>query len=162
MNPFRPRKLRIVESGWANYTGTFGNVDFLDGISVDPVPWREQQRLGGLIRMESAEEEDEQAEIGPAAELIRNRDLSTDDPIVAGADVIVRIGDEDRLAAANHTREELEDLADKRGLAGLREVAVGWGVIGRSIPDLITKILQAQGVEPRDDEPAMKPATLDA
>ena len=67
INPFRPRKLKIVEPGWAGFNGTFGNIEFLDGVSAYPVPWPEQQRLGGIIRMESAEIEEVDIQIGPAA-----------------------------------------------------------------------------------------------
>ena len=67
INPFRPRRLRIVERGWETYTGSFGTVEFVEAVSVDPVPWLEQQRLGGLIHMVSAETEEDAAQVGPSA-----------------------------------------------------------------------------------------------
>lgn len=44
-----------------------------------------------------------------------------------------------------YTQEQLEKIADKTGLKGLREVGEKVGAKGKSIPDLIERILKAQG-----------------
>lgn len=144
INPFRPRRLKIVEAGWAGYNGTFGNVEFLDGVSVHPVPWLEQQRLGGIIRMESAEESEDAAQVGPAAELVRARGMSADEDRAKGNDTVVIIDGEAKLTGAYFTRDELEKVADDKGITGLRTIAVTVGAKGRSINELINEILERQ------------------
>jgi hypothetical protein len=145
INPFKPRRIRIEEPGWAGFTGHFGTVEFLDGVSVDPVPWIEQQRLAGLIRFASAEDGEDGAQLGPSAELSRNRDRGADDPMVARVEQMIIAPDgEARLVASTVTREELEAVADAKGITGLREIAKGWNVKGRSVNELINEILEAQ------------------
>jgi hypothetical protein len=143
-NPFKPRRLKIVEPGWATYCGHFGTVLFEDGVSVDPVTWQEQARLGSLVRMESAEESESGSEVGPAVELLRGRDLTSDDARVQGSGSVVVVEGVERIATSLYSRQELEGIADKKGIAGLRDIATGWGVIGRSINQLIDNILNAQ------------------
>lgn len=145
MNPFRPRRIKITEPNFLNMSGYFGTIEFADGVSVDPVPWQEQQRLGGLIRFVSAEDDESEAQIGPAAELIRNRNMGADDERAQGVDRGVMGADGAvRLAGEFYTRDQLEEIADKKGIAGLRDVARAWGVKGRSINEMITEILTAQ------------------
>lgn len=43
-----------------------------------------------------------------------------------------------------YTREQLEQIADEKGMAGLRRVADEFGIKGKSIPGLIEAILQKQ------------------
>lgn len=144
VNPFKSRRIRIVEAGWETYTGFFGTAEFVDAVSVHPIAWVEQQRLGGIIRMESFEEDEVDTQIGPSAELLRNRELTTEDARVQGADRAIEINGETRLASTIYTREELEEIADRKGINGLRDIGSGWGVIGRSINELIGRILNAQ------------------
>ena len=154
-NSFRPRRVRLVESGWEGFTGVFGITEFKDGLSVLLISHVEQQRLGALIRIKSAEEEEENAEIGPGAECIRSKAITADDELLVAVDRVVQVGGEIRLVATTFTREELEEIADKKGLQGLREVAIQHpGVKGRSITDLITGILDASS---RPTEPSLPP-----
>jgi hypothetical protein len=145
VNPFRPRRIRIIESGWEGFTGDFGVTAFVAGVSVDLVPWIEQQRLGGLLRIESAESDEIEAQLGPSAELVRGRALAADDERVAAVNTgVAGVNGEMRLAIERFTREDLEDIADRKGINGLRDVAKAWGVKGRSIAELIHEILEAQ------------------
>ena len=43
-----------------------------------------------------------------------------------------------------YTREQLEQVADEKGMAGLRRIADEFGLKGKSIPGLIEAILQKQ------------------
>lgn len=155
MNPFRPRRIRIIEPGFENMTGYFGTVDFENGVSKDQVPWQEQQRLGGLVRFVSAEEDEAETEIGPAAELLRIRDVPADDPRALAADsAVITATGETRLAGEFYSREDLEGIADTKGIAGLRDIAKRWAITGRSITDLVNGILKAQGGEKEPEVPA--------
>lgn len=157
MNPFRPRRVRLAEPGWAGYNGFVGTVLFENGISVDLVSFREQQILGGIMRLESADENETGTQLGPAAELLRSRDIDADHERVAATAQGVPVGEhgEIRLAVERYTREELEEIADRRGITGLRDIAAPYGVKGRSITELINEILQAQNA---GDPPLVAPA----
>jgi hypothetical protein len=147
LNPFRARRVRIAQAGWGGYTGHFGTVEFLDGASVEPVSWPEQQRLGGLVlivSMETGGGEDD-AQIGPSAELVRTRGVPHSDALMAGIDVVVAAPDGSlKMASEMLNRDELEAVADRKGIAGLRDIAVAWKVRGRSINEMINAILEAQ------------------
>jgi hypothetical protein len=57
--------------------------------------------------------------------------------------------DEKKIETAKvWTREELEVVADAKGIAGLREIADPLNVKSNAIPSLIDKIIQAQSPEP--------------
>ena len=146
MNPFRPRRVRLAEPGWATYSGHVGTALFEAGVSVEPISFREQQIIGGIIRIESLDDGEEGTQIGPAAELVRSRQIDADHERVAAADTGVAAGShgEMRLVAERYTREELEALADRRGITGLREIAAPYNIKGRSINELIGEILEAQ------------------
>lgn len=162
-NVFRPRRIRIAQDGWGGYTGDFGQVAFKDGVSVDLVPWLEQQRLGGLIMIESAEEDEVGTQVSPSAELLRNRDRPFDESVLAAVEAIVTTpAGEVRVAGSLHTREELEAIADRKGLAGLRDVAKAWGVKGRGIAELIRDILEAQSKASPPAAPAAPEVTGEA
>ena len=47
-------KIRILDKGFANLTGLFGNVEFVDGVSVEEVSKAEAARLGTIISIEDA------------------------------------------------------------------------------------------------------------
>lgn len=145
LNPFRSRLVKITEPGWTNYTGVFGNIEFANGISTLPVAWLEQQRLGAIVRMESCEEGEGSVQLGPSAEILRTRAMNSDHDRVKGVDKVVVINGEAKLTAANFSREELEEIADKEGLAGLRKIGTPLGAKGRSINELIAEILERQG-----------------
>lgn len=136
---FKPRRLKIVEPGWEGYSDMFGLVLFKDGVSVEPVGWREASLIGGLVRIEDANEADFQ--INSGAEYNRVKDRTTDSPVVSAVDRGTHVVDE---AHARYTRKQLEELADEKGLAGVREVARLWGRTGRSINECIDAVLTAQ------------------
>ncbi|EPE2648731.1 hypothetical protein KW516_19120 [Vibrio fluvialis] len=46
--------------------------------------------------------------------------------------------------SGEYTREQLEAIADKRGLKGLREIGDKLSIKGKSIPELIERILKGQ------------------
>lgn len=143
-NIHRPRRLRLIEAGWEGFSDFFGTVQFKDGVSVEPVAWVEQQRLGGMIRMVSAEDGENDAGVGPAEDLTRGRDRLHTPELVDAGKTIIQANGVITVAGALMTRQELEAVADAKGLAGLRDVAKPWGVTDRSVIGLINAILRAQ------------------
>jgi len=129
-------KIKIIEPGWAGFTGDFGMVEFADGVSVDDVSKVQAAALAGLIAIETLEGANPSAsqilldahhtsgKVEPA------RTFVPDTPAVVEAKV--------------WTAEELATLADKGGIKAIREVAEPMGLKDNSINDLMAKILAAQ------------------
>ncbi|MCG5512853.1 hypothetical protein [Ectothiorhodospira shaposhnikovii] len=145
-------KLRIVEPGWEFYTGPFSGVMFLNGVSTRDVTKFEEDRIAASVRVVS---EDGQA-VGAANDIIRGKDLRAEVvPESARADaesekVTVEAVQEPPVAKKVSddkvwTQEELESVADSRGIAGLREIGEPLGVRSKSIKELIDGIIKAQG-----------------
>ena len=136
---FRPRRVRIVEPGLVGSTGFIGYTEFKDGVSVAPVTWREAQLLGSSFRIEDADEPGYL--ISPVAETERTRERPADDPVCKLVDEGKHMVGETQV---RHTREQLEEIADKKGLSGVRDIARIWGRTGRSIVECVNAVLDAQ------------------
>lgn len=147
------KRIKIVEAGWENYTSEMCGVQFVDGVSVAPVPRHQADRVGGIIKVVEVDEEGEGAPVGQASRMVGGLTIAA--PIVDGMrqPSMEEIEAERKLMAQRsgsrpasvfYTREALEEIADHKGLKGLREVAAPWDVRDRSIPSLIKEILAAQ------------------
>jgi hypothetical protein len=138
------QRVRIVEKGWAGYTGMLGSVEFKDGISVEAPNSKELSQIGSIVRIETCDS-DEQA---GAAAVLQN---SLHTPAPSNVTLPKPQANDDQVGAqsesqpaAKRTREQLEQIADAKGIAGLREIADPMGVKGRGIAELIAEILAAQ------------------
>lgn len=144
-------KIRIDEVGYENYTGQLGMVDFVDGVSVNEVSQSELNRMAVVIRVVNVESEEQ---VGSLVDMQKNNDytfpveevlVNIPEPEQAPADS--QAPADDTAGKAIYSREQLEALADKEGIAGLREVAETFGVKGTSIVGLIQEILDAQALK---------------
>lgn len=134
------QRLRITEPGMTTYDGPFGGVMFTQGLSDDIVDARTAFRLGSIVRVEQV---DSGTQAGAAAELKRSHTDAA--PVVE--ELPTGVPAEAAPAAPQrprYTREDLEGVADKDGIAGLRAIAEPLGVRGRGIAELIGEILAAQ------------------
>jgi len=129
-------KLRLVEPGWEGYTGNFGGVEFVDGLSLDDLSNREAITLGNIVRCELEDG------TNPSASQ-DNLDRKCVEMVVR-ADMAGVAGAVEGKPNAK-SREELEAIANKGGIKGLREIGDPLGVKAASIADLITAIIDAQG-----------------
>jgi hypothetical protein len=148
------KHLKIVAAGWAGYTGQIGLVEFVDGVSTDPVPQRLADQVSANIECVELEDDGSETQANPAARLIGGATISA----VALVE-LERASDEELAAEAKreaekakrppverlYTQKELEAIADKDGIKALRPIGKSWNVKGRSIPELIRDILAAQG-----------------
>ena len=146
-------KLRLTEPGFATYTGQMGVVDFVDGLSIGDVLTIDGIRISAAI---GAEWED-----GSAS--------NVGEMYLSAMDVPAHVGTQDFKPVAapepeperpikgsldlappaeQYTRESLAAVADKSGIAGLREIADKLGIKGMSINGLIDSILKTpQGIK---------------
>lgn len=137
------QRLKIVERGWAGYSGPFGGVEFKNGLSVGLVDEVTATRLGSIIRLERVDTGDQAGSAANHARAYKvEAPIVTPIPETDGATVQTPVPAAPPAPA--YTREELEKIADKDGIAGLRDIAAKFGVKGRGIVELIDEIMAKQ------------------
>ncbi len=140
----KPQKIRITQAGWANFTDTMCGVEFVDGLSVYPVPHNLILTLGSLFSIEGVDEQ-EQVGMGAHVKASRTTKAKVVPALADSTPESVGISTDAVAPVKKFTREELETIADEHGIAGLREIADGFKVKGRGIMELIAEITKAQG-----------------
>lgn len=138
-------KLRLTAPGWQTYTGQMGVIFFENGLSVADVLPVDAVRVAGVIGAEW--EDGRPANVSQiyldnlqteAAVMQDNRQPEA--PVVESSKVAQVTTPE-----VTYTEEQLAEIADKQGIAGLREIADPLGVKGNSIAGLIASILKTAG-----------------
>jgi hypothetical protein len=136
----------LLDAGWKDLTGPFGSIEFVKGRSVENLSKMEAARLGAICPIET----DEGINPSAAQEMITLR--SQDAVVKPQTELLVRSPAKEKPAeivipaasvAASITREQLEAVADKSGITGLREVAADYDVKGTSISGIIDKVLDS-------------------
>lgn len=153
-------KVKIVEAGYQGYTGFLGSFEFEDAVSVCDLAPRDINRLSVNISIVNAEDN---SAIGTLSDFEENLRASfpIETPESSGVK-FASVGDvietddaspvPDTVTASEiveptkYTRVNLEALADKEGIAGLRTIADTFGVKGTSITGLIEQIINAQAL----------------
>ena len=144
-------KIKLIEPGYEGFSGMFGTVAFEDGVSVNHVSHAEINLLASIVKVVDFESE---AEVGNLATEAASWDKTADviyyptlADIEAGRTSPETNSPIQESQVANvklHTKESLEEIADKKGVAGLREIADPLGIKATSITKLIEKILASQ------------------
>jgi hypothetical protein len=147
-------RIKITEPGWAGFSDWLGAVQFKDGISVRELIPAELNNISSSLRVERYVEGEEGSQVGLAVNAVTIRDIYVepepqckvyDQPIpLAGGNPNTR--GEMPCKPPIMTDEQLEKIADEKGIAGLREIATQWGVKGRAIGDLLISIRRAMQV----------------
>ena len=138
-------KVRIDEVGYENYTGQLGMLVFENGVSISDVSENELNRMSVVVRLIDAENVEKQ--VGSLVDY--NKNIETKFPTEKSyaterEAAMVNVGDDiPTTVATEYSKEQLEALADKEGINGLREVATPLNVKGTSIGGLIENILNA-------------------
>jgi len=140
--------ITLKEPGFENFSGLFGTVLFEGGRSVESLSNMEAARFGAITRCET----DDGSNPSPAqtdldrreerASVERSTDHVSSDELKAEAKA------EAEKAAQKlpkYTREELESIADKQGITGLRVIGDEMGVKARSVPEMIDRLMEKQG-----------------
>lgn len=140
----KPRRVRIVEKNMRGYTGYIGGTMFTDGVSDEPLSYPEYMRIGANISVVDWEAKSDKHLLTPAAESLANSKMTVTDKRVASFNDGTIFDTSRYERPVVRTREELEAVAAKEGLPGIREIARVWGGTGRSISDCISAIVSAQ------------------
>lgn len=146
--------LRITATGWETYTGDFGGVAFVNGLSVDVLSRRQIDHISALVRCDLSDDKGAlMGQSGISARLVGGVNIgdapsslrkATQDEL--DADRRQRLTNIGKAPTKIYTKEELEAIAAKEGLSGLRKIGDAWSVRDRAIGKLVTLILNAQNV----------------
>ena len=166
-------KVRLVSKGWTNFTGSLGfNALFEDGVSKEHLNARQIARIASSIRCDDVDTGEQVGPATAALQIARKGEAPVIKPARTQEEVEKDEADErERLAAEAqarkaeeekalaeaqakleaedsdpvvYSRQELEAIGAQDGGAGLRPIAEPLGVKGRSITDLVERILEAQ------------------
>lgn len=140
--PETPRgkhRLRLVKPGWNAYNGVIAGAEFKNGLSVEKLPETIVDRVAALFSVE--DEGGNPVGFRVRATQARSVEIASPKPMQTQAEVAPQASTPDRSI---YQHDDLLDIADKKGIAGLREIADPLGVKGRAIPDLIQAILKTQ------------------
>ena len=134
-------KIRLIRPGYQKFSGMFGAVKFEDGVSVEHVSQREADQIAAVTSVEAVE--------GDPSKLIGNRyriskSVQAEVKTPSSAESPPQLPEEAE-PVEKYSREQLEAIADKDGIAGLRQVGERLNVRDKSIVGLIDGILRAQG-----------------
>ena len=128
-------KLKLTAVGYENFTGLFGTIEYVDGLSVSDVMPQTAKRVACVISVEW----EDGTKVGVADALIANQNMPAPNET---ATVIPPEPSTVAVESKAWTEEELGALADEQGIAGLREIAAPLGIKGNSIAALIKGIVE--------------------
>ena len=143
--------LKVSGDKWKGYTGVLGMVRFVDGVSTEKLPrWQRDKMAAAMNFVEIDADGNEQPagaayrmireyaeRAAPVSQLSRQSEGEKNAEIAAAQVALAKV-------PAVLTRAELEAIAEKQGIKGLREIGKKWNVKHRAIPTLIEMILDAQ------------------
>jgi hypothetical protein len=153
------KRLVMKQAGWENYTGPMYGIEFVEGKSVTPYSNIDAQRLGALIQIET----EDGFNPSVAQQLVDLRMVPMDHDMVRNMETGelttgTKLNEERSNPPRIWTIEELNAIADEKGIEGVRDVAAPMGLKGRGIAELISAILEKQGNKPKVDPNANIPA----
>jgi hypothetical protein len=143
-------KIRLTQPGFDTYTGQMGTTFFVDGLSTADVRPQDAVRLAAQFLCEW--------EDGTTASVAQSlldhshsnlsnmpREINADEALAMIINANQAQESAFAMAAKKYGRAELEDIADKQGIKGLRAIGDAIGVKNNSVTGLIDDILAKQG-----------------
>jgi len=151
-------KIKITQKGYETFTGLMGVTFFENAVSVGDVSAKEAFALSALLTVVDAETGEDigaiaqERAVWDCANVLQPEKLKSlaelqgDNQGGDGeeGDQGTQGGNGGGEPKPTYTREDLEAVADKDGIAGLRKIGDPIGAKGTSIAKLIDEILQAQ------------------
>lgn len=134
-------RLKITSPGWGNYTGLFGTVDFVDGVSTRECTPIEIDNISANLTV-SDYDDPEDKQVGLTVNLIKNHGIQLKDIVEPCIEPNKSVQSKIKFWSV----DELTEIADDRlqGLKKLREIGDAIGVKGKSIRQLIDGIIEKQ------------------
>lgn len=129
-------KIKLIEPGFEKFSGDFGPVPFHNGVSVRDVTAIEASRIANSIRAETVEGKPRNP--SDSQLVLESRAMKFDPEMVHSEVAMIKEG------KTNYSRDELERIADKQGIRGIRDIAEPLGLRSNAIEKLIEMILDLQ------------------
>lgn len=154
-------RIKLTDPGMSFFNGLIGRLRFNDGVSVDEPTEIEIRRIGAAIGSVLVDEDgNEIIQAGDAAKIVANRAsvappepsapiLNEPEPIEDGEVQDAEVSTSESLDPSTQpfkiwTKAELEEVADAKGIRGLRDIGEPLGARHTSIMGLIDEILVSQ------------------
>lgn len=154
-----PIRIRIVEPGFEGYTGLIHRFNFTDGVSDELLHRVDIDRLSTALRFETVVEEDAPEGVAPQpvgiahrltwdrdrqAEVIEPSQVQTEEEKLTEEMVALEKAMAETAPPKRYTDEELQRIADEKGMAGIRAIAEPLGLKDRRLVDLMAQIAEKQ------------------
>lgn len=163
-------KIRITDPGFAGFNGHLGTAFFVDGVCDDVSP-QEAERMASILSFEEVDtglnpsvtqrmvdlvnKNADEMGINSNAVLVKSmQPLPTPAPVEVRPEQIAQLPTLTGLTY-DYTKEQLAELADKEGIAGIRAFASVYGINGRSLNGIIKELLDLKGLH---NKPAQEQA----
>lgn len=146
-------KIKLIEQGYDKFSGIFGTVMFENGVSVSEVNDSEARFLAAIMQVRCVEDDSDPGANAQFQKALRMEAINVTMPTQAQLDAMTGDSQPQEEAKGNeetvgYTRAQLEEIADKSGIGGLREIGDMFNVKATSISKLINAILDAQAMKP--------------
>jgi hypothetical protein len=138
-------RVKIVQPGFETYNGIIEGAQFNEGSSIESLSQFSAERIGAFMKVVNADNEDEPLGLGYRMANAKGSGVEPRAPL----ERIVRTKTgktkeapkKSKLISYEFTKDELELVADKDGIQGLRKVADQYEVRGRSISEIISSLM---------------------
>lgn len=170
-------KIRITDPGFAGFNGHLGTAFFVDGVCDDVSP-QEAERMASILSFEEVDtganpsvtqrmvdlvnKNADEMGINSNAVLVKALDLlPTPAPVESRPEQIPQLPTLTGLTY-DYTQEQLSELADKEGIAGIRAFSQVYGINGRSVAGIIKELLELKGLHNKPAQEQALAAQTDA
>lgn len=163
-------KVKILDKGFKDFTGAFGTVSFVDGVSEE-ISNAEATQLGNILAVENVEtgenpsvtqqmadrRDKNMAEISGRQSQAQAEPTGTPKQVFGvpndAGDKLLPLADKTQMRnivqnglSYDYTEADLDALVQKEGIAGLRAFAEPYGVNGRSIAGMVKELMEQKGL----------------
>lgn len=144
--------LKITQKGFENYSGPIGVYMFENGVSIEPIPANERDRLSASIECVEVDQSGKEVTAGIAHRLVADAKMRApvEKPMLrqsVSEKVEEQVSDAEKIMGnvkPIYSPEELDKIIEDGGIKELRGVAKEWNCKSKSIPALRQMILDAQ------------------
>jgi len=159
--------VKIVQPGFETYNGIMEGVRFENGVSVESMSQFSAERIGAFMKVVNADDGGEPLGMGYRMANAKTTGVAPREPLQFIARTKTGKTKEavkkSKLISYDFTKAQLEGVADKEGILGLRKVADQYDVRGRSISEIIESLLAIKANQEAKDAaaaPAKKETSL--
>jgi len=133
-------KVKLTGVGWSKFNGKIGAVKFVNGVSEE-MTVREADAVCAAMRAEVIEGDEQKMKTRAY-----DANKGTSAPVAKKSEVVElgTVAQKPVTSTMKYTVEMLGEIADEKGIVGLRDIGSEFGVKDVSVNGLIKKIMEAQ------------------